>query len=105
MMKTEELKNSGLLRIKVWEPEKSEDGNGRKETLALELPAGVDLVKLKVQESLGNLLGARVQIRENDIRLLSIQQELRTCFESGRTGITAEELMDCVRHYFRIRKT
>lgn len=72
----------------------------------IELPISEEFMKLKVQETLGTLLGANVQIRENDPRLLSIRQELRSIFEStGKTSISESELADYVkRYYFRVQR-
>jgi hypothetical protein len=73
---------------------------------SIKLPASEELIKLKVQEALGTLLGAKVWIRENDVRLLSIKHELRSQFEkSGKKAISEAELVDYVRQYFRIRKS
>lgn len=72
----------------------------------IELPISEEFMKLKVQETLGTLLGANVQIRENDLRLLSIRQELRSIFEStGKASISESELADYVkRYYFRVQR-
>lgn len=101
----DELRNFGLLQIKKWGQEAHELEDGGREMSSIELPGSEETVKIRVQETLGAILGARVLIRENDTRLLSIQQELRNQFErSGKTSISEAELMDYVRHYFRIRK-
>ncbi|MEM2925535.1 MAG: hypothetical protein QXJ68_07605 [Methanocellales archaeon] len=84
---------------------KGEIEDGGREMSSIELPVSEELIKLKVQETLSTLLGAKVWIRENDVRLLSIQQELRSQFEkSGKNRISEAELVDYVRQYFRIRK-
>ncbi len=72
---------------------------------SIELQVDEEFIKIKVQETLGTLLGARVWIREDDVRLLSIQQELRSQFESGKTRISEAELMNYVKQFFRIRKS
>lgn len=104
-VKREELKKFGLQRIKSWELKKGEIEDGGREMPSIELPVSEELIKLKVQETLSTLLGAKVWIRENDVRLLSIKQELQSQFEkSGKSRFSEAELMDYVRQYFRIRK-
>lgn len=72
----------------------------------IELPMSDEHIRLKVQEILSTLLGAKVWIRENDVRLLSIQQELHSLFENkGKTRIPEAELVEYVRQYFRIKKS
>lgn len=64
--------------------------------------SGTEVVRLKAEEALAELLGIKVQVDKSDQRIKCIHKEIQKMYdaEERRSSVSDEEMMDFVRKYF-----
>jgi len=75
---------------------------GGKRSLMIGATSGTEVVRLKAEEALAELLGIKVQVDKSDQRIKCIHKEIQKMYdaEERRSSVSDEEIMDFVRKYF-----
>ena len=75
---------------------------GGKRNLMIGATSGTEVVRLKVEEALAELLGIKVQVEKTDPRIKCIHKEIQKMYdaEERRSSVSDEEMKDYVRKYF-----
>ncbi len=75
---------------------------GGKRNLMIGATSGTEVVRLKAEEALDELLGIKVQVDKTDARIKAIHHEIQKMYdaEERRSSVSDEEMKDFVRKYF-----
>ncbi|HUL62688.1 MAG TPA: isopropylmalate synthase [Methanocella sp.] len=75
---------------------------GGKRNLMIGDTSGTEVIRLKVEEALSELLGIKAQVDKHDQRIKCIHKEIQKMYDSEdrRSTVSDEELQDFVRKYF-----
>ncbi len=75
---------------------------GGKRNLMIGATSGTEVVRLKAEEALAELLGIKVQVEKTDPRIKCIHKEIQKMYdaEERRSSVSDEEMKDYVRKYF-----
>jgi isopropylmalate/homocitrate/citramalate synthase len=75
---------------------------GGKRSLMIGQTSGTEVVRLKTEEALAELLGIKVQVEKTDPRIKNIHNEIQKMYdaEERRSSVSDEEMKDYVRKYF-----
>ncbi len=75
---------------------------GGKRSLMIGATSGTEVVRLKAEEALAELLGIHVQVEKTDPRIKCIHKEIQKMYDSEerRSSVSDEEMKDYVRKYF-----
>ena len=75
---------------------------GGKRNLMIGATSGTEVVRLKAEEALNELLGINVQVDKTDARIKAIHHEIQKMYdaEERRSSVSDEEMKDFVRKYF-----
>jgi 2-isopropylmalate synthase len=75
---------------------------GGKRNLMIGDTSGTEVIRIKVEEALGELLGVKAQVDKHDQRIKCIHKEIQKMYDSEdrRSTVSDEELKDFVRRYF-----
>src|SRR5271157_276753 len=75
---------------------------GGKRSLMIGATSGTEVVRLKAEEALAELLGIKVQVDKTDQRIKCIHKEIQKMYdaEERRSSVSDEEMKDYVRKYF-----
>ncbi len=75
---------------------------GGKRNLMIGDTSGGEVIRLKVEEALSELLGIKAQVDKHDPRIKCIHKEIQKMYdaEDRRSSVSDEELYDFVRKYF-----
>jgi 2-isopropylmalate synthase len=75
---------------------------GGKRVLMIGDTSGTEVIRIKVEEALNELLGLKVQVDKSDPRIKAIHVEIQRMYdhEDRRSVISDEEIKDFVRKYF-----
>ncbi|BAI60518.1 putative pyruvate carboxyltransferase [Methanocella paludicola SANAE] len=75
---------------------------GGKRNLMIGQTSGTEVVRLKAEEALNELLGIEVHVEKSDSRIKSIHNEIQKMYdaEERRSSVSDEEMKDYVRKYF-----
>jgi 2-isopropylmalate synthase len=75
---------------------------GGKRNLMIGDTSGTEVIRIKVEEALGELLGVKAQVDKHDQRIKCIHKEIQKMYDSEdrRSTVSDEELKDFVRKYF-----
>jgi 2-isopropylmalate synthase len=75
---------------------------GGKRNLMIGATSGTEVVRLKAEEALNELLGIKVQVEKTDPRIKAIHHDIQKMYdtEERRSSVSDEEMKDFVRKYF-----
>jgi 2-isopropylmalate synthase len=75
---------------------------GGKRNLMIGQTSGTEVVRIKAEEALAELLGIKVQVDKGDSRVKCIHKEIQKMYdaEERRSSVSDEEMKDYVRKYF-----
>jgi len=75
---------------------------GGKRNLMIGQTSGTEVVRLKAEEALNELLGIEVHVEKSDPRIKNIHNEIQKMYdaEERRSSVSDEEMKDYVRKYF-----
>jgi 2-isopropylmalate synthase len=75
---------------------------GGKRNLMIGDTSGTEVIRIKVEEALGELLGVKAQVEKHDQRIKCIHKDIQKMYDSEdrRSTVSDEELKDFVRKYF-----
>jgi 2-isopropylmalate synthase len=75
---------------------------GGKRNLMIGATSGTEVVRLKAEEALAELLGIKVQVEKTDSRIKAIHHDIQKMYdaEERRSSVSDEEMKDFVRKYF-----
>ncbi len=75
---------------------------GGKRNLMIGDTSGTEVIRIKVEEALSELLGVKAQVEKHDQRIKCIHKEIQKLYdaEERRSCVSDEEMKDYVRKYF-----
>ncbi len=69
----------------------------------VEQPGGIDTTKARVEKILSELMGVEVHLDQNDLRIISIHEDIHREHNGEMSRISDGKMTECVRKYYRFR--
>lgn len=69
----------------------------------VEQPGGINTTKARVEKILSELMGVEVHLDQNDLRIISIHEDIRREHNGKMSRISDEEITEYVKEYYRFR--
>ncbi len=69
----------------------------------IELPCRIDTIKARVEKILSELMRVEINLDRNDLRIISIHEDIHREHNSKRSRISDEEITEYIKKYYRFR--